>query len=275
MSKQRPRFAIIDGDVLAYRFGFSAEDFHQWPNGATSVEVDFEKAIEASYQWLQEVTQKLNAEDFVIALSCEPSSDCFRNDIYPEYKANRKNSRKPELWADVRQYLKENYRYIQRPKLEGDDVCGILATIDPGRPACPSWLKDWPCKDRVIVGMDKDFLTIPCRVYQPAMEWVKKAERRVVVDEESAAYHHMFQTLAGDSVDNYRGCPYVGEQRAHAVLDSALEATYEAMWPLVVEQYERKGLTEDDALLQARLARILRAEDYNFKTKEVILWDPK
>lgn len=273
MNKQRPRFAIIDGDVLAYRFGFSAEDFHQWPNGATSVEVDFEQAIEASYQWLQEVTQKLNAEDFVIALSCEPSSDCFRNDIYPDYKANRKNSRKPALWADVREYLKENFRYVQRPKLEGDDVCGILATVEPDRGGCPSWLRDWPCRDRVIVGMDKDFLTVPCRVYQPAMEWVQKPERRLVVDEESAARHHMFQTLTGDSVDNYKGCPGIGEVKAEKLMQD-WGPTYEVMWPLVVDQFERKGLTEDDALLQARLARILRAEDYDFKAKEVILWNP-
>ena len=33
-------------------------------------------------------------------------------------------------------------------------------------------------------------------------------------------------------------------------------------------------MTEEDALTNARLARILTAEDYNFDTKEPILWTP-
>jgi DNA polymerase-1 len=41
-----------------------------------------------------------------------------------------------------------------------------------------------------------------------------------------------------------------------------------------VEAYAKKNLTADDALVQARVARILRHTDYNFKTKEPILWTP-
>ena len=41
-----------------------------------------------------------------------------------------------------------------------------------------------------------------------------------------------------------------------------------------MEAFEKKGLTEDDALLQARVARILRASDYDFKKKEPIMWTP-
>jgi DNA polymerase-1 len=42
----------------------------------------------------------------------------------------------------------------------------------------------------------------------------------------------------------------------------------------VVAAFESKGLTEEDALVQARVARICRASDYDFKTKEVKLWNP-
>ena len=41
----------------------------------------------------------------------------------------------------------------------------------------------------------------------------------------------------------------------------------------VVEAYEKAGLTEDDALVTARLARILRAEDYD--GVNIKLWEPK
>ena len=47
-----------------------------------------------------------------------------------------------------------------------------------------------------------------------------------------------------------------------------------ASWQSVVELFESKGFTEEDALLQARVARILRYEDYDFEKKEVILWTP-
>ena len=45
-------------------------------------------------------------------------------------------------------------------------------------------------------------------------------------------------------------------------------------WSTVVKAFEDKGLTEDDALLNARLARILTIDDYDTKDKEPILWTP-
>ena len=38
--------------------------------------------------------------------------------------------------------------------------------------------------------------------------------------------------------------------------------------------YASKGLDEEAAIHQARLARILRDEDWNNKTKRVRLWNP-
>jgi DNA polymerase-1 len=41
-----------------------------------------------------------------------------------------------------------------------------------------------------------------------------------------------------------------------------------------VETFEEKGMTEDDALVNARLAKILTADDYDFQRKEPKLWSP-
>ena len=41
-----------------------------------------------------------------------------------------------------------------------------------------------------------------------------------------------------------------------------------------VAMYESKGLKEEDALVQARVARILRTEEYDILTGEVKLWEP-
>ena len=42
----------------------------------------------------------------------------------------------------------------------------------------------------------------------------------------------------------------------------------------VVETFEEKGLTEADALVNARLARILTTDDFNHDKQDPILWTP-
>ena len=111
----------------------------------------------------------------------------------------------------------------------------------------------------VIWSSDKDLLTIPA---------YHLIDGKVVeVNKEEADYNFLYQTLVGDSVDNYKGCPSVGAKTADKLLlDKG------ATWNTVVEAYASKGLGEEVAIENARLARILRDGEYNFKTKEVKLW---
>ena len=83
----------------------------------------------------------------------------------------------------------------------------------------------------------------------------------------------MFQTLTGDPTDGYKGCPSVGKVTAEKIL-TPHKNNYKKMWEAVVETYKSKGLSSKVALLEARMARIVRASDYNFKTKQPILWSP-
>ena len=76
------------------------------------------------------------------------------------------------------------------------------------------------------------------------------------------------QVLTGDSTDNYPGCPGIGPKKAADILNKELS------WTSVVNAYLKAGLTEEDALLQARMARILQASDWNSKQQEPILWTP-
>ena len=46
------------------------------------------------------------------------------------------------------------------------------------------------------------------------------------------------------------------------------------MWEAVVAEYKRQELDESYALTQARLARILRASDWDIRRKKPILWRP-
>ena len=83
----------------------------------------------------------------------------------------------------------------------------------------------------------------------------------------------MYQTLIGDKVDGYSGCKGIGDKTARKILGDVGKNSLEKMWGLVKNSYEKMGYTEEDALRNARMARILRAEDYDFKKKEVKLWN--
>jgi DNA polymerase-1 len=146
---------------------------------------------------------------------------------------------------------------MRRPGLEADDILGILATGD---------IKafDGP---KVVCSSDKDMRTFACNLYN----WMKPKDGIVVIDPLAADRAFLTQVLTGDSVDGYPGVPGIGPVKAAKLLDGL--TLFEA-WPVIVKAYEKKGLTEDDALAQARCARILRTEDYDFDKKEPILWTP-
>ena len=48
--------------------------------------------------------------------------------------------------------------------------------------------------------------------------------------------------------------------------------SYKEMWQAVLEAYNQKGWTEKDALIQARMARILRYYDYDYQRKKPLYW---
>jgi DNA polymerase-1 len=106
--------------------------------------------------------------------------------------------------------------------------------------------------------------TVPCTlIASDDMELItkKKADR-----------HWMIQSLTGDSTDNFKGLIGCGPVTADKILGDA--KTLPDMWDKVVEAYEKKKQTFADAILTARLSRILREGDFNYKTKEVELWTP-
>ncbi len=78
------------------------------------------------------------------------------------------------------------------------------------------------------------------------------------------------QVLTGDSTDGYRGCPGIGRRKAQTILSNAGDHP----WRAILSAFEAKGLSEEDALVQAQAARILRATDYDFGAKRPILWTP-
>lgn len=256
--------ALIDGDIFAYEAAAAAEEPINWGDDLWTLhayETPARKALDERIRSLQEAVE---ADEVIVALS---DKDNFRKGILPTYKANRANVRKPMLLKPLKDFLRDNFKTYERPTLEGDDILGILAT--------------WPNLkgDKIIVSKDKDFRCIPAKVF-----YANRADEGVlVVSEHEADKFHMLQTLMGDQTDGYKGCPGIGIKGAEKILQAALDegtpwaspkdlrALY---WKHVVAAYVKAGLSEEEALVQARCARILRASDYDFKRKKPILWTP-
>jgi DNA polymerase-1 len=200
------------------------------------------------------IKEKLGAKKVVVCIS--DSSRNFRKEIYPNYKANRDPRRKPVALPHLRSYLAKKYGAKVHDGLEADDVLGILCTHP----------KKFKGEKPIIVTIDKDLLQIPGRHYNPD----KDIKRMVNLSQGDMQFYT--QALTGDSTDNYPGCPGIGPKRALAILTGARPTP--EMWPLIRAAYERAGKTEEEALVQARIARILRYSDYDIKRKEPILWTP-
>lgn len=261
MSSAKRSVAIIDADQVLYSKATMAEvavGEDEWFQ-LMSPEQAYTQVIHV----IEEMTETVRCETALVCLS-DSSSNCFRKNLYPPYKENRKGKRRPALLEPLRQMVlssEEWYGKLAIKNLEADDVCGITTGImkDQGRRA-------------VVVSYDKDLMTVPGKVWDPKP--TKGGRQREIVDvtEEDADRAFFKQTLTGDTADNYPGCPGIGPVKADAALDNCYSQL--DMWEAVVECFESKGLTEEDALVQARLSRILRKSDWDAKKKEVLLWTP-
>lgn len=259
---------LVDADIVAYKFAAAAEENFCFDDGhPLQLLEDFDQICVQVDEYLAELMQKLGGTKLVLALSC-PSEENFRLSVLDTYKANRKDIQRPTYLKQVREWLAQQYpkAIYQRPTLEGDDVMGILATSKAIQ------------GKKIIVSEDKDLQQIPGYLYNPR----KDTEVRTISEHEADLYF-MSQVLTGDPTDNYKGCPGIGKVKAEKILQEAIDEgtpwanpkqLNEIYWKHIVSAFEAKGLTEEDALVQARVARICRASDYDFKGRKVILWSP-
>jgi DNA polymerase-1 len=250
---------LLDADIIAFQVAAVSQKTYQFPGCEPSVSVDdWEDVAPRIDDAVNKLTEKLKTDKVIVCLSC-PTEDNWRLKVLPSYKGNRDYSKRPVLLARVKEYLEKEYPSYRRPHLEADDIMGILSTH-------PTLVKG----KRVIVSEDKDMKTIPGWLFNPAKD---KAPR--LIDQEEADWWHMYQTLVGDATDGYAGCPGVGPKKAEKALGSVdQEDSITSLWARVLDAYETRGFTEEDALVQARAARICRASDYDFVKKEVIPWTP-
>lgn len=272
---------LIDGDLFAYQTAAAEERAYEWEPGQWTYTADATQGAENLDAALDHFAEHLGASRVIVTIS---DRENWRKEVMPSYKSNRDGVRRPMLLPAMLDHLRENYEVFIRPRLEADDVMGILATnkkVIPGR--------------KVIVTQDKDLRGVPGFHWNP----VKEADRQEVqVTEAQADAFFYQQVLSGDPTDGYGGCPGIGSTRAARIVAEPVELIPEErqitrgvnagttrivwnphptndLWAAIVSHYVKAGLGEEDALLTARVARILRTEDYDYKNQKEILWTPR
>jgi len=213
---------------------------------------------------LARIAEQAGPEYLVVAYdSKEPS---FREEIYPEYKANR--SEPPEeiipqfarIDELVRQFEIHSYR---QPGFEADDLIASLTQ---------KWLKADSHHHVVIVTGDKDLMqlvndrvriwdTMADKVYGPAEVEEKMGVKPSQVRD--------FLGLVGDSSDNIPGVPGVGPKTAVDLLKTYenLEGVLAAAAQGKISGKRARTLVDyaEDARLSARLATVQSDLDLHLK----------
>ncbi|QIG74626.1 exonuclease protein [Rhizobium phage RHph_I20] len=255
---------LIDADGLVYKIAFTSQHAVNWADqGMPELWTLWADEDEAWYRlraYIEALKETFEADAAFLCLSDDRN---FRYDILATYKGNRNvnvQTMRPLLHGRLRERVQAELPNFLKPNLEADDVMGIIAT-------CGDKIVKG---DKLIVSDDKDMLTIAA----PQVHFEGKLRDVCTPTEMEADRWHLRQSLTGDTVDHYDGCPGFGPVAADKVLVK-FDGNVAKFWQeVVLPAYAKKGLTEEQALVQARCARILRAQDFNFKTGEPKLWEP-
>jgi DNA polymerase-1 len=170
------QWALIDGDIVGYRVGFTTEDQEQW---VAEVRTD---------ELIQRIVHETNALGYKSFLSGE---DNFRYGIYPEYKANRKGKPRPKWLDAIREHIVRYHNGKVVNGHEADDELGIEQTAYGD--------------ESVICSIDKDLKQISGWHYN-----FVKQESFFVSPYDGLRYFYG-QIISGDGADNIPG--YDGKMR--------------------------------------------------------------
>jgi len=236
---------LIDCDFLAYKAAQACEEGIDFGNDVIIAQSNFSGVLKIFERELMKVTKAMMDDNVILYFS---STENFRKKIYGDYKGHRLR-RKPLGYRRLVNYCRDHYNFVVRDTLEADDSLGIDATREPST-------------ENIIVSPDKDMRQIP------GVLWNMVDDVEEITKEDGDRWH-LIQSMAGDPTDGYPGCPGIGVKRATELLNK-----HGNKWEAICNAYKERGLSDDDALLNARLAKILQHPDYDYDRQEPILWTP-
>jgi len=210
---------LVDASIYIFRAWFSISDEFVNPAGEPT------NAVYGFTGFLCSLLEQTKAEHIGVAFD-ESLSKSYRNEIYPQYKANREPApeelKRQFIWARA---IAESMGLscFTDDRYEADDLIGTLATHhrDRGHPIC-------------VITSDKDLAQLIDKndtwwdfTRNQKLGRAKIKEKFGVFPEQIAD----FLALTGDAVDNIPGIPGVGPKSASALLNhfDDLDAIWERL----------------------------------------------
>lgn len=222
---------LIDADYIVYKSCAAAEYDIDYGNDVIVVGSKFSEAYANTIRDINRVRSNFFDSEVILFFS---DSINFRKRVDPAYKGHR-NRKKPCGYKRVINNLHDDYKVIIMPELEADDAMGVYATSND---------------DCIICSPDKDMKQIPGQLYN--------MDEMFTITKQDGWQWFLIQTLAGDQTDGYSGAPGFGVKTSAKFFgDNGYT------WNSVLDAFIQKGLTEEDALKNARLAKILTSDDYH------------
>lgn len=155
------------------------------------------------------------------------SKENFRYSIYPEYKGHRPE--KPRWYELLRGEFIHNYNPIIKPGFEADDAVAENHYA--------MWKAD--TSSTCIASLDKDLYNIP------GLHYNTREYCTGTVSKQAACETFLMQLLTGDTTDNIKGVPKVGEKTATKLLatDQTFKTTKlyfkDRMKNVIIPAYEK------------------------------------
>lgn len=272
---------LIDGDISRYELGAVCQSKEEHFGETVVVPHSDKKVREIVDRFIHGIIERTDSDGFELFLS---GTTNYRTEIAftNPYKGQR-HAPKPYHWATVGDILRDDYGAHTVHGAEADDALSIFGRLDPD--------------NTIIASRDKDLRIVPCYHYswrcgesQPEVPvhrvdelgWIEakayKSGGYKLIGEGLKFFYG--QVLAGDAIDNYKGCPGCGPQKAANALANCsgeLEL-FEAANRVYSEKLgPEKGL---QLLIEnARLAWLLEDAEVNYDANNIhispkCLWEP-
>jgi len=163
----------------------------------------------------------------------------FRKDLYPEYKANRKeiDDKLKKALDYGMDHMLSNYDAVKADGMEADDLVAIWA-YEARELEMPYF----------IVGIDKDLLQIPGNHYN------FNKQEHTFVDDDAADLNLNLQCLIGDNSDNIPGIKGIGKVKAAKILDGV---PMDKRWDRVKQEWKSHNAGDPD--VSRRLLTMLKS----------------
>lgn len=200
--------ALIDGDILLYRVGYTTENE---PEEIAKFRMD---------ELIHRILEAVDADSYILYLSAG-RNDTFRAKLNPEYKANRTQP-KPLHYQYLKDYLISDWNAVVAFDEEADDLLGILQT---------QYNQNGEERETIICSIDKDLLQIPGHHY----DFVKE-QFNFVTPEQGLEFFYK-QLLIGDTADNIKGVAGIGKVKAGRIIDGQGSDGELRLFTLVQDEY--------------------------------------